>query len=103
MSVCDFRDQRDHLELIFLLVFRQRDSWYEFGQHRTPVLIEDVSIGVPIFNDVPEPIQGQKLISGIGEFHSCICQLMLEDRVADVWSYGYIELRTLRPVLIDVA
>ncbi len=87
-----FRDERDRLELIRILVLRQRKPRDEFDQHLAPVVIQDVAVGEPVLDDVPEAVERQKLISGIGESQPRVCELVLEHRISNARGLRDVEL-----------
>ena len=102
MGVVCSCNQLHHRQLIGVLVFGERNLGDEFAQHLRPVLPCDLAIGRPVLHDVPQAVQGEDLIAGVGKLDGRVRQLMIEGRIACVFHQRNVELLTLNSVLIDV-
>src|SRR5438046_9385392 len=102
MGIVDLRDESYKLPLVGISVLGQGDLRYELCQHFVPLLIQYVSIGEPILDNVPEAVKGEDLESRVGTLETCVGKLMVERRISDASRERDVELLTgQQPVGMD--
>src|SRR5262249_7441008 len=103
VCVRDLADERDHLELVRIFVFRQGNSGNKFQENLTPVLIQDVPIRIPILDDVQKTEETEQLITRIRKFNGRVREFAFEYRISNIGSLRYVELHLTRTVTVEAA
>ena len=101
VAVVSVGQQRHHLALVVFRTLGQSESRYEFGENAVPVLAHDVAIGGPVFDDIPEAIQAEKLKAGIGELQDWVPRLVVELKIANLRVLRDIELFVWQVVIAN--
>ena len=64
VPVIDSSDERHHRQTIFIWVVRRPYLRHKLTQHVIPVLLDKITVGRPVLDDVPEAIEREKLKAG---------------------------------------
>src|ERR1017187_7093979 len=98
VNVCimDLCEQRDQLHLVCFRVLRQSNSGNELREHRVPVFPDQISVGVPIADDIPKPKEREQLVACIRDLDFLVCRLVRELGISDARSERDIKLAAAR-------
>src|SRR5271169_3862065 len=82
MAIVQLRDQSKEVKLVGVEAFRSGNSGNGLRKYLKPILSDDVSVGRPVFDDVPKSKERKQLISRIGKFNLWVAQFVLKGRIA---------------------
>jgi len=66
VSVVDAGNQSQKFALVFAHIGCERHAGNRILQDRIPVLAEDLSIRIPVLDDVPEAVEREQLKASVG-------------------------------------
>ena len=101
VPIMGFGDECQELTLVGVRTFRQSDPWNELDQNAIPILPDDVAIGRPVLDDIPEAKEGQKLKSSVRKLEFLVAEFVLELGIANIGDLRDVELLAWYTVVLN--
>lgn len=93
MAVVHARDEREEFEPVCVPCVGGHHARQDLRQHRRPVVIEQIAVRKPVFDDVPEAQERQDAVAGVRRAQALVGGLAVEDGVAHVRRVSHVAVR----------